>query len=76
MVFSYKPSLYFQKYREHRQKQKVTASVLEFHLLFQEYDCLVCEFFHSRTNYIGLSVQLSSLAPVRQSQNLEGDCFQ
>ena len=30
----------------------------------------------SRTNYIGLSAQLSSLATVRQSQNLEAHCFQ
>ena len=143
------------------QNKKWLPLYWSFHLLFQEYDCLICEFFHylihspimwpsvtrltcrayvfrgrrppkflvtgghkilwdtgdpyswpeaamvacgrspqgilshisrrrpgwwsdhitnlsylSRTNYIGLSVQLPSLATVRQSQNLEAHCFQ
>ena len=160
-VFSYKPSLYFQKYHEHRSKQNVTASVLEFSSVvsgiwlphmwnlpfpnsFTNYvtifnppvrpgicilrpeaakvscdrrsqdsmrhrgpifaawgrhGCLWAEptryskshfppktgvmvrlftnlSYLSRTNYIGLSVELSSLATVRQSENLEAHCFQ
>ena len=47
MFSSYKPSpLYFQKYRDHRPKQKVTASVLEFSSVVSGIWFLICEFFH------------------------------